>query len=280
MEKTKEKFYDSALTQIAQLKEAKPESKEIMDFYEALFKLQQQVVLSCQPDLANLDIKAAQERNIKGLSFLKPEDIKLDQHLFNKLSEDIWQLIKNESKETPTVDWKNFSSDKQCDVFVRGIWQDTSALKEFAEKMKIDFNLYYFLISQTFSPFLESYAQNLREFIDLTGWLKGTCPLCAKEPLIARLAEETGKRWLFCSLCHTEWLFKRLPCVFCGNDDQKSLRYFFVEDDQGCRVDVCDKCKRYIKTVDARKSHKRQNLFVENLATLALDIVAKKEGFH
>ena len=96
---------------------------------------------------------------------------------------------------------------------------------------------------------------------------------------MSKLEEEIGKRWLFCPFCHTEWLFKRLACPFCENDNQESLRYFFVENDEAHRVDVCDSCKRYIKTIDSRQMSSGINLFVENLSTLALDIVAQKEGF-
>jgi len=46
------------------------------------------------------------------------------------------------------------------------------------------------------------------------------------------------------------------------------------------RIDVCDKCKRYVKTIDSRKTDNVMNLFVENLSTLALDIVADEEGFR
>ena len=63
-------------------------------------------------------------------------------------------------------------------------------------------------------------------------------------------------------------------------EDQESLRYFFVENDLAHRIDVCDKCKRYIKTIDSRKTDNVMNLFVENLSTLALDIVANKEEFR
>jgi len=116
--------------------------------------------------------------------------------------------------------------------------------------------------------------------VDSGNWLRGYCPVCGREPLIVRLEEETGKRWLFCSLCHTGWVFKRMVCPFCENNDQESLRYFFVENDEAHRIDVCDKCKRYIKTIDSRKIEDVMNLFVENLSTLELDIVADKDGFR
>ncbi len=280
MGKVQEDFYGLAITQIVKLKTSKPELKEILDFYEATLKAQRQVKLSFQPDLSKLDIELCRKRNSKGLPFLKSEDLQIDQDLFNKLLENIGQIIQSKRKEAIPVTLKRFSLDKQCALLLPGLMENGSVLQTLACEMKADFRAFYFLITQAFSPFLQSYAQKLRELVDLSGWLKGVCPICGKEPMIARLEEETGRRWLFCSLCHTEWLFKRLICPFCENKDQESLRYFFVENDEAYRIDVCDKCKRYVKTIDSRKTDNVMNLFVENLSTLALDIVADKEGFR
>ena len=280
MEKVEEDFYGSVLTQIVELKTAKPDLKEILDFYETTLKAQRQVRLSFQPDFCKLDIELCRKRNSKGLPFLKSEDIRIDRDLFNKLLENICKIIRSKRKEAIPVTLKHLSSDKQRTALLHGLMENGSVLQTLAGEMKADFSVFYFLINQVFSPFLQSYAQKLRELVDLSGWLKGVCPICGKEPMIARLEEQTGRRWLFCSLCHTEWLFKRLICPFCENEDQESLRYFFVENDQAHRIDVCDKCKRYVKTVDSRKTDNVMNLFVENLSTLALDIVADAEGFR
>lgn len=280
MEKVEEDFYGLALTQIVELKTAKPELKEILDFYEATLKAQRQVKLSFQPDLNKLDIELCHKRSSKGLPFLKSSDIQIDRDLFGGLLEDIGQIIRSKKKEAIPVTLKRFSLDKQCALLLRDILEEGSAIEKLASEMKADFRVFYFLVTQAFSPFLQSYAQKLRELVDLSGWLKGVCPICGTEPMIARLEEETGRRWLFCPLCHTEWLFKRLVCPFCENDDNESLRYFYVENDQAHRIDVCDKCKRYIKTIDLRKTDNAMNLLVENLSTLALDIVADREGFR
>ena len=159
-----------------------------------------------------------------------------------------------------------------------------------ASEMGIAYDVLTFLVEQTLSPFVSCYAEKLAAMLkeslpegegtDQKKGLRGYCPTCGREPLISKLEAEIGSRWLFCSFCHTEWLFKRLGCPFCENDEQDSLRYFYVEGDEGHRVDVCDKCKRYIKTVDSREMYRSQNPYVEHLATLALDIVAEKEGFR
>ena len=97
---------------------------------------------------------------------------------------------------------------------------------------------------------------------------------------MGKLAAETAKRFLQCHLCRTEWAFKRLECPFCGNSDQEKLRFFCDEQDLTYRVEVCDLCKRYLKTIDIRETGKPASLLVENVATIHLDVVAHREGFE
>ena len=133
---------------------------------------------------------------------------------------------------------------------------------------------------------LELYAQPLKEKVDLESWLEGNCPICGSYPSIEKLRRDDGKRILRCSFCGTEWPFKRIMCPFCGNEDHDSLRYFLVEGDSpvkkdAFRVDVCDKCKKYIKTLDERKlpESEKPDLYLENLNTLYLDVLAQKDGY-
>ena len=71
----------------------------------------------------------------------------------------------------------------------------------------------------------------------------------------------------------------RLMCACCGNTDQESLRYLYSELEKGYRIDVCDKCKGYIKTVDSREISHEIVPAVEDLATLHLDMVAEENGY-
>ena len=98
---------------------------------------------------------------------------------------------------------------------------------------------------------------------------------------MAKLRRDDGKRILECSLCNTNWPFMRVKCPFCYNDDKDSLRFFFVDEKSPYRVDVCDTCKRYIKTIDERKLPKNQEvvMVVEDIATSYLDILAEKEKY-
>jgi FdhE protein len=75
---------------------------------------------------------------------------------------------------------------------------------------------------------------------------------------------------------------RRLRCLSCGNADPATLGYFELEGDGGRRVDYCEKCRRYVKTVDLRATSgesgpARRDL--EDLSSAELDLAAAREGF-
>ena len=110
-------------------------------------------------------------------------------------------------------------------------------------------------------------------------WYKRYCPVCGGGPDFAFLDKERdGARWLLCSRCDAQWLFYRLVCPHCGNDDQHSLAY--LTDDTGLyRLYVCEKCRRYLKTIDLRKTEAEVLLPLERILTLDLDRQAHESNY-
>ncbi len=141
-------------------------------------------------------------------------------------------------------------------------------------------DLLKFFVEESLRPSLEFVTGLYGERITKMGWNDGYCPVCGRMPKIGRLVDAEGKRHLFCSQCGFEWRFRRVKCPFCGNEEQQSLSYFTVEGDERYRVDVCDVCKRYIKTVDFRSAGEEAILDVEDVATLHLDMLAHEEGYN
>ena len=134
---------------------------------------------------------------------------------------------------------------------------------------------------ESLRPELEIIAEKYGEIVEKSNWSEGYCPICGKEPKIGEIRdEEEGKRYLFCHQCGFKWHFHRIKCPFCGNEEQHSLAYFEVEGEERYRVDVCNKCRRYIKTVELPKSSEEPNLDVEDIATLHLDMIAYDEGYN
>jgi FdhE protein len=142
------------------------------------------------------------------------------------------------------------------------------------------FDLLGLFVEESLRPALELVAEKYREIIEKSSWSEGYCPVCGREPKIGEIRDEEGQRYLFCNQCGFEWNFMRIKCPFCGNQDQQKLAYFTIEDEEKYRVDVCNNCKRYIKTIDFRKTEQLANLDVEDIATLHLDILATDEGYE
>ena len=106
------------------------------------------------------------------------------------------------------------------------------------------------------------------------------CPFCGAKPLAAVLRGEGdgGKRWLLCSICSTEWQFRRVVCPGCGEEDKEKLPVFRAEEFEHVRVEACDSCKSYIKAVDlTRDGH--AVAIVDEIATVALSIWAEERGY-
>ncbi len=149
---------------------------------------------------------------------------------------------------------------------------------EEADEDTID--LLKFFVEESLRPSLEFVTRLYGERITKMGWHEGYCPVCGRMPKIGRLVDTEGKRHLFCSQCGFEWRFRRVKCPFCGNEEQQSLSYFTVEGDERYRVDMCDVCKRYIKTIDFRSAGEEAILDVEDVATIHLDMLAHEEGYN
>lgn len=107
----------------------------------------------------------------------------------------------------------------------------------------------------------------------------GHCPVCGSIPFIHALHHKQGFRYASCSFCHTEYRVRRLACAYCDEADSKKIKFFTVEDEPGFRVEVCDNCNNYIKTIDFREMDKVSIPTLDDLESLSLDFLAVEEGY-
>jgi FdhE protein len=107
-----------------------------------------------------------------------------------------------------------------------------------------------------------------------------TCPFCGARPVAGVLRGEGdgAKRWLLCSLCSTEWPYLRVSCPNCGERDKDKLPVYVVSDMDHIRVDACEQCKTYIKSIDLTRDGHAVPV-VDELATVALNIWAEDRGY-
>jgi FdhE protein len=107
------------------------------------------------------------------------------------------------------------------------------------------------------------------------------CPFCRQRPAtgVLRDAGQGTRRGLVCGLCFTEWSFERIVCPACGERRFDALPVYTAEQVAGVRVEGCDSCGVYLKTVDASTDGMAVPE-VDDLATLTLDLWAREHGYR
>lgn len=153
----------------------------------------------------------------------------------------------------------------------------TGRLEE-AEAASLNGELLSFALNQMLHPFLQIHAAALAPLVDDTQWYRSYCPVCGGRPDLAALEKDVAGRRLLCSRCDTEWVFRRVECPYCGNDDHRKLAYHPSEDGS-YRLYVCEVCKGYLKTVDRRERWQQRSLPVERVLTVGMDVAAVEAGY-
>jgi formate dehydrogenase maturation protein FdhE len=106
------------------------------------------------------------------------------------------------------------------------------------------------------------------------------CPRCAALPVAAVLREEGhgARRFLLCALCLHEWECLRIVCPACGEQDFERLPVYTAEQFAHVRIDACDRCHHYVKTIDLTKDGLAVPC-VDDIASVSLDLWAREHGY-
>lgn len=142
------------------------------------------------------------------------------------------------------------------------------------------------LVQQTQSAYAGKRPEPFGRIPDLAS----VCPCCASRPVasVTRIgAEQSGYRYVSCSLCSTQWHVVRIKCVACENTKGIVFESLKSESDttqtkalrspEAVQAECCDECGQYLKVV-----HMEKDQFVEphadDLATVSLDLLVAESG--
>jgi FdhE protein len=130
--------------------------------------------------------------------------------------------------------------------------------------------------------FLQPYAELARSLagLQLDGYTHSLCPFCGRKPVlgILRPQGDGARRNLVCGFCLCEWEFRRIVCAGCGQEDQAKLPVYTADQFAHVRVECCDACHTYIKSIDLAKNGLADPL-VDELASVPLDLWAQEHGY-
>lgn len=276
---------NKSLQTIEDYKTANPHYTDLLDILGEILILREEYRNNMTKSIFSVEEKIIPQKMEGGLPLV---DLTGRQYNLTRPRDYFYSLVGIAEKRMPEEGRKvlDFIKDDQFDweTMVRASFNTAEDITEAQLKAETQdaehLDLIDLFLEESLRPELETIAEQYGALVEKSGWTEGYCPICGKEPKIGEIREsEDGRRYLFCHQCGHKWHFRRIKCPFCSNEEQHSLAYFAVEGEERYRVDVCNKCRRYIKIVDVPKSGEA-NLDVEDIATLHLDMLAYEEGYN
>ncbi|SDZ30037.1 FdhE protein [Evansella caseinilytica] len=201
-------------------------------------------------------------------------------HLYRTVVKTIASYIQREIPE-PAGDLLHVVEEldeEELRLWLKGsITFNTNYFADFAAKKGIEPWLPHFLAEQALRPFMHFLGKVCQPFIDEMD-VMGICPCCGEPPRIAKLKGDHPSVFC-CPRCETEWQQKRHACAHCGDDHPDNLFYIAIEEDETTYMEVCKRCRNYIKIVKEGSACQHKQAALIDLETIHLDFVAYEEGY-
>jgi FdhE protein len=262
-----------------------PPYRGILEFYAPVFRAQESAKKKTSPTPIPLPSDILEAKRRGGFPLVTPSEFSIDVDA----ACDLFHEIVSIARKMPGK-WADFADALVTPLdappvdpvlfFEKFLSQEDAFFAETARRYGVDAGMLGFVVYHSVLPSLNRSAEQLAVYLDSAKpWEHGFCPICGSLPGLAAFENE-GMRVFFCTFCVHKWPTQRLFCPYCGNRDSGRLQYFYSDAEPGYRVDVCDRCGKYLKSVDLR--HISHPLYppLECLTTLHLDIKAREAGYE
>jgi len=263
-------------------------SESTVDFFRDITRAQYKIKsqLHVNDTTFSLTEDEVKEKMQKGNPLIAWNDIPVKEPLLKDLFQEMCEIMKShentEKKVIKRIIDAESSGDLKLDTLTEKLFlHDSGYFLSLSKSLDISEDVLVFIALSMAKPFVETVAEKLQDKVVDDKWLRNYCPVCGSCAQISKLDREDGKRILYCLLCGSRWRYMRLKCSFCG-DEQASGMKFLAEEGSPYRIDLCEKCRRYIKTFNEKSAGSTREIIpaVEDLATMYLDILAEKEGYE
>ncbi|HET9836972.1 MAG TPA: formate dehydrogenase accessory protein FdhE [Candidatus Angelobacter sp.] len=241
--------WDLRIARASELAKNNPAVSELLEFYQRLARFQKSVY------------EAVASSPAHDISILPP-------HFPGLLS-----LIREEGspalKESALA--LEQASEEQRLELLTAFWQHEVDLRQ----LPVEYGFFAHALLQPYAEYLAGRTSSATESSP------PLCPFCGSKPQLAVLRPEGdgAKRFLLCSLCGTEWFFRRLLCPNCSEENKDRLPVFTAAEFDYVRVDACDTCHTYLKSIDLSRNGRAVPV-VDELATLSLNMWAQEHDYQ
>ncbi len=160
------------------------------------------------------------------------------------------------------------------------ISQDEGRLVEIAQANGTDPAALAAVANLAAVPLLQACQRQL-EADTPSSWPHGYCPVCGALAAMAEMRGIEHARRLRCGRCGGDWPIGLVQCPYCRESHHRPLGSLQSEGAGDTRkVDTCNGCKGYIKSVTTLSAWPPYRVALEDLATVDLDMVALDRGYE
>lgn len=263
------------------LRDQRPAYRDLLACYEAIFLAQEQSrsrLNFSAPDLSEA-LLALKEK--EALPLIDSSGFRFDTEAAAALMDEICRILQAHNpklaEDAAKIARARDTRFQSGELFSALLNEKESDFNETAHRIGVDRSALAFVAYCSLRPSLSFCADQLAGL--RRDWEKGYCPICGQLPGIAVL-DETGRRFLHCSFCWHKWPFPRTTCPFCETKAPNAHKYLYTEEEKELRAAVCDVCRRYIKTVDMRSLRRPIYPPLEQIASLHMDLLARRQGYE
>ena len=230
------------------------------------------------------ELEVGKQRLSEGRYLLRPCGIGLHPNESNKIALELLELLKkhlSDRKDELSGIADAMIQEKIIanDFLLQIIKNEGNEIRKDIRSHNLSEDIFTFFAIYFARPFREFAAGYLLEGLDKLNWIKGYCPVCGHWPGLSHISSEGGQRTLWCLCCNSKWNFKRTQCAFCLNEDHQTLQILNPENEESLRIQICKKCKRYLKEVRSIIEVKEFPFDKYYLGTLPLDVIAEQKGY-
>jgi FdhE protein len=170
-------------------------------------------------------------------------------------------------------------------LLTASLHRDQTALRTGAAHRSLSPDLLWLVAELAVSPFAHALqrmtlGQNLTADLQaaLDEWNNGYCPACGSWPAVAEVV--AGHRTLRCSFCSAAWELTTYACIYCRESGDKFVTAAPDEQRKDRRVEVCNGCGGYLKTIDLTELSPFPLLSISDIETTDLDVAAMEHGYR
>jgi FdhE protein len=230
----------------------------------------------------SLTKEAAAEKLSAGVPLLRGEKLDIDWAAAQRRLQDVFGALSERQADAAAALARAVRSGQLAiaELAAAVLAGQPHLIHERAGALGLDVSLIVSVIPLVLFPVFVQLRVGLEPLLAAGHWEEGYCPVCGGYPKLGEFRGLEQLRFLRCGLCAAEWPGSRLRCPACGNHDHRRLGYLHVDGEQNkCRAATCEECRQYVKMVSTLTPLAPLQLWVTDVATVHVDLLAADHGF-